>query len=182
MRVEHLAEVHAVDVIRADDDDDVGLLVPDEVEALQDGVGRAAEPPLAEALLGRDRRHIRVQQRRHPPRLRHVPVEAVRLVLGQHHELSQARIDQIRYREIDQAVLAPEGNGGLRTIDGEGHEALTLTTGEDDSEDLRRCRHGTTLERSVALVLAFVTCASTSSPRSIRPRSTAGRGCTRPSS
>ena len=145
VRVEHLAEVHAVDVVGADHDDDVGLLVVDEVEALQDGVGRAREPALAEALLRRHRGDVRVEQGRHAPRLRDVAVEAVRLVLGQHDELPQPRVDQVRYREVDEAVLPAERHGGLGPVRREGHESLSLAAGEDDSEDLRRCWHGPTL-------------------------------------
>ena len=37
--VDHLTEVHPVDVIGTDDDDDVRLLVTNEVEALEDRVG-----------------------------------------------------------------------------------------------------------------------------------------------
>jgi hypothetical protein len=41
MCAEHLLEVHAVHVVGADHHHDVGLLVVDEVQRLQDGVGRA---------------------------------------------------------------------------------------------------------------------------------------------
>ena len=41
VRIDHLAEVHAVDVVGADHGDDVGLLVVDEVQALQDRIGRS---------------------------------------------------------------------------------------------------------------------------------------------
>ncbi len=141
--VQHLPEVHPIDVIGADDDDDVGLLVIDEVEALQNGVGRPGEPPLAEALLRGDRCHIRVEERGHPPRLGDVPVEAVRLVLREHDDLAEPRVDEIRDREVDQPVLSAERNGGLGAVRGQGHQALALAAGEDDSEDLRRSRHGT---------------------------------------
>jgi len=144
--LEHLAEVHAVDVVCADDDDDVRGFVVDEVQALQDRVGRPREPPLAEPLLCGHRRDVGVQQRRHPPRLRDVTVEAVGLVLGQHDELAQARVDEVRDGEVDQAVLSAERDGRLRSVDRERHEPLALPAREDDAEDLlvRPC-HGSTL-------------------------------------
>ena len=77
VRIHHLAEVHAVDVVGADDHDDVGLLVAHQVEALEDGVGGAAEPALSQALLGGHGGHVGIQQARQPPGLRHVAVEAV---------------------------------------------------------------------------------------------------------
>ncbi len=51
VRLDHLGEVHAVHVVGTDDDDDVGPLVLDDVEALVDGVGAAQVPVLADPLL-----------------------------------------------------------------------------------------------------------------------------------
>ena len=145
VRGQHLLEVHPVHVVGADHHHDVGLLVVDEVQRLQDGVCRAREPALAQTLLRRHRGHVGVQQSGHPPGLGHVPVEAVRLVLRQHHDLPKSRIDQVRDREVDQPVLAAEGHRGFGSVLRQRHEALSLAAGEDDSEDLRRCRHVTTL-------------------------------------
>ena len=68
VRLDHLREVHAVDVVGADHDDDVGLLVAEQVEALQDGVGRAGEPALAEPLLRGHRGDVGVEQSRRAAR------------------------------------------------------------------------------------------------------------------
>lgn len=110
--------------------------VADQVEALQDGVGRAAEPALAEPLLRGNRGDIGVQQPREAPGLRDVAVQRVRLVLRQHDDLGQARIDQVGQCEVDQPVLAAERHRGLGPVGREGHEPLSLAAGEDDAEDL----------------------------------------------
>lgn len=155
VRLEHLAEVHPVHVVGADHDDDVGLLVVDEVHALQDRVGGAREPPFAEALLGRHGGHVGVEERRHPPGLRDVSVEAVRLVLRQHHDLPQPGVDEVRDREVDESVLSAEGHCGFRSIGRERHEALALAAGEDDPEDLLWSGHGSTIDAIIVAVLAF---------------------------
>ena len=49
---DHLLGVHPVDVVGAEHDDVVGVLVADEVEALVDGVGRAGEPVAGRAAAG----------------------------------------------------------------------------------------------------------------------------------
>ena len=55
--LEHLAGVHAVDVVGPEHQDVVRALVADDVEVLEDGVGRAREPLRAPPHLGRhDRR------------------------------------------------------------------------------------------------------------------------------
>src|SRR5947207_1426859 len=61
--LDHLREVHAVDVVGADDHDDVGLVVVDQVQRLVDRVGAAEVPVLADALLGRDARDVVAQER-----------------------------------------------------------------------------------------------------------------------
>ncbi len=63
VRLDHLLEVHAVHVVGADHDDDVGLVVVDQVQRLVDGVGAAEVPVLADALLGRHRSDIVAEQR-----------------------------------------------------------------------------------------------------------------------
>ena len=55
VRADHLADVHLVDVVAAEDADVLGRLVGDDVLALVHGVGRAPEPALAGALLRGDR-------------------------------------------------------------------------------------------------------------------------------
>ena len=133
----HLLRVHPVDVVGAEDDDVVGPLVVDEVEALVDGVGRAGEPARAEALLGRHRGDVVAEQVGHPPGLGDVPVQRVRLVLGQHDDLEVAAVDQVGQREVDHAVEPAEGHRRLGPVRRQRHEALALAAGEHDREHLR---------------------------------------------
>src|SRR5690606_13868826 len=112
VRVDHLAEVHAVDVVGTDHDDDVRLLIPEQVEALEDCVGRPTEPALSQSLLRGHRCHIRVEEAREPPGLRNVTVEAVGLVLGEYDDLAQTRVDQVAQREVDESVTTAERNSG----------------------------------------------------------------------
>ena len=135
--LDHLAEVHAVDVVGAHDDDDVGLLVVDEVEALVDRVGAAEVPVLVDALLRGHGRDVVAEQRRHAPRLRHVRVEAVRLVLRQHDDLEVAGVDDVGQREVDEAVDPGERHGRFGAVGGQRHQPLALTSREHDREDFR---------------------------------------------
>ena len=68
--LDHLARVHAVDVVGAEHDHVVRALVVEQVEVLVDRVGRAGEPARAAAHLRRHRRDVVAQQRRQPPRRR----------------------------------------------------------------------------------------------------------------
>ncbi len=140
--LEHLARVHPVDVVGAEDADVVRPLVADEVEVLVDGVGGAGEPARPAPHLGRDRRHVVAQQRRHAPGLRDVAVEAVALVLGQHDDLEEAGVGQVGQGEVDQAVVAAEGHGRLGPVEGQGHQPLALAAGQHHRQYLRLSHTG----------------------------------------
>ena len=103
---EHLAHVHLVDVVAAEDADELGLLVVDDVLALVDGVGRAAEPRLARALLRGDGLDELVEDRREAPDARDVLLERRALVLREHLDAREARVDEVREDDVDDAVAA----------------------------------------------------------------------------
>ena len=124
--LDHLARIHAVDVVGAEDADVPRPLVVDEVQVLVDRVGRAGEPARAATHLRRHRGDVVAEERREAPGRRDVAVEAVALVLRQHADLQLPRVDEVREREVDQPVVAAEGNGRLRPIGRERREALAL--------------------------------------------------------
>ena len=75
MRLDHLHRVHAVDVVGPEDGDVVRTLIVDEIEALEDRVRAAREPPGSEPLLGRDRCDVVAEERREAPRGGDVAIE-----------------------------------------------------------------------------------------------------------
>ena len=122
----HQGVVHLVDVVAGEDEDVLGLFGADGVDVLEDGVGGALVPGLGDALhggedldelaeLGGDDR---------PPALADVAVERERLVLGEDVDVAQVGVDAVRQRDVDDAVLPGEGDGGLGAIACEGKQAL----------------------------------------------------------
>ena len=70
-------------------------------------------------------------------------VEGVRLVLGQHRDLGEARVRQVRQHEVDEPIGTAERNGWFGTVHREGHEAFALAASEDDGQNLgTRLCHG----------------------------------------
>ena len=133
--VDHLREVHAVDVVRPGDEDDVGPLVVEDVERLVDGVGRPEVPVVAAPLLRGHGGDVVLEQIGHAPVARDVPVEGMGLVLGQDDDLQVSRIDDVAQRKVDESVNAAERHGGLGPILSEGHKALAFSASQDDGED-----------------------------------------------
>ena len=87
MLLHHLLEIHAVDVVGADDHHNIRLHVLDDVDGLVDGVGRAEIPVLAKSLLSRNRGDVVAEQRRKTPHRGNMTVKRMGLVLGEHHGL-----------------------------------------------------------------------------------------------
>ena len=133
--VDHLGEVHAVDVVGADHHHDVGLVVVDQVEGLVDRVGAAEVPVLADPLLRRHRRDVVAEQRRHPPGRGDVTVQGVRLVLRQHDDPQVAAVDDVGQCEVDQPVDPRERHRRLGPVGRQRHQPLALAAGEDDGQD-----------------------------------------------
>ena len=117
---------------------EVGILVGDDVERLEHRVRRASEPLLTEPLLRRHHLDVEVEHRRQPPAARDVRVERVGLVLRQHLDLEQARVDQVRQHEVDEPIAAADRHRGLGAIGGERPQATPFTAGEDHREHVRR--------------------------------------------
>jgi hypothetical protein len=72
-----------------------------------------------------------------------VPVEAVALVLGQHRDLPDLGVHQVRQHEVDQPVVAAERHRRLGTVLRQRRKPLSLATGKDDAEHPRSAAHVT---------------------------------------
>ena len=126
------AVVHLVDVVPGQQQDGLGLGDVDEGEVLPDGVGGALVPVVAHLHLGRHLLDELVQPRGEEIEAEaEVPAERVRLVLGQHQDLADLRIDAVAEGEIDDPVDGAEGHRGLGPQVRERAQALPHSAGHD---------------------------------------------------
>ena len=137
----HLGRVHAVDVVGAEDDDIVRLFVINQVQRLQDGIGRTVVPALTTTLLSRHGSDVLRGGSRQVPCLGNVAVQRMGLVLGQHRNLEETGVDKIGQHEIDQAIGTAERNGGLSAVFRQRKKALSLTAGKDNGKDIWKASH-----------------------------------------
>ena len=129
--LEHEGVVHLVDVVAGEDEDVLGLLGADGVDVLVDGVGGAGVPVFADALHGgKDLEELaELVGDDWTPALADVAVEGERLVLGEDVDVTQVGVDAVRQGDVDDAVLACKGDGGLGSIASQGKKPLSGTTG-----------------------------------------------------
>lgn len=108
---DHLAKVHAIDVVRAKHGDVAWPSPTHEVQVLVDGVGRATIPVIAGLHLGGHGGDEAVPQRSRGqlPAALEVLDEGLRLELGQHVDGADAGVHEVREDEVDDPVLAAEG-------------------------------------------------------------------------
>jgi hypothetical protein len=141
---DHALDVHPVDVVGAEDRDQVRIGLLDQVGVLIDRVRGAPVPGLARRPhLGRHRDdEVVLEQAAELPALGQVLEQRLALELGEHVDRVDARVDEVAQDEVDDAVLAPERHRRLRPLLGQGKEAGTLPPGQDDPENPQSHRTG----------------------------------------
>ena len=134
--LEHEGVVHFVDVVAGEDDDVFGLFGADGVDVLVDGVCGALVPGLGDPLHGRQDLNELAELLGYDraPTFTNVPVERKGLVLGEDIDVAKLGVDAVGEGEVDNAVLAGEGNGWLGAVAGKGEKTLASSTGEENTK------------------------------------------------
>ncbi len=134
--LDHAHDVHAVDVIAAEDRHHVRVGLLHQVDVLVNRVRSALVPGLA----GRAhlRRHgddeLRFQQAAELPALAHVLQQRLAAELRQHVDRVDSGVDEITEDEIDNAIFAAEGNRRLSAFLGKRVQPGTLPAGQHDAQ------------------------------------------------
>ena len=131
----HAGVVHLVDVVAGEDEDVLGLFGADGVDVLEDGVGGALVPGLGDALHGGKDLDELAEFRGDDgaPAFADVAIERERFVLGEDVDVAEVGVDAVGEGDIDDAVLAGEGNGGLGAVAGQGEKPLSSATGKQNT-------------------------------------------------
>ena len=137
VELQHLADVHAVDVVGAEDHHEVRIGLFNQVDVLIDGVGGAAIPVLAgRAHLRRHRNdEVLLQQAAHFPAVAQVLQQALALELDQHVGGIDPGVDQVAEHEIDNAIAAAERHRRLGAFLGERIEPGPFASRQHESQN-----------------------------------------------
>ena len=110
-----------------------------DVDVLEQGIRRALVPFFRQALLCRQDFHeladLRAQE---TPGALQVTDQGMGLVLGEYADAAQAGVDAVGQGEVDDAVLAAEGHGGLGPPLGQPLQSRALAAGENQHQGVAR--------------------------------------------
>ncbi len=138
--LQHLVHIHLVDVIAAEDADELRLLIEDQLEVLEDRVRCSAEPERPFAHLRRHDVDVLADLGHQPPGAGDVLDERVRLELRHHLDLEEAGVDEIVDDEVDDAIAASERHGRLGAVARQRVEPLAHAAGEDHRQNVAACQ------------------------------------------
>ena len=137
---QHLAEVHAVELVARQDHQVARGSSPHMAQSLANRIGCPLEPVAAFfGLLGRQHGHE--ARREHVELVGHgdVCVEAFRVELSEHEHVPQSRVEAVADGDVDEAILAADGNRRLRAFEREGKQARPASAAQDDCQYVVHC-------------------------------------------
>jgi hypothetical protein len=109
---------------------------------LSHGVGRSLKPLRAFGrLFGGEDFDEAVGEAAEAIGARDVAIERRGVVLREHENLRDVRVDAVRDRDVHEAILAAERHGGLGTLVRQGKQARACAAAEDDRQHLMSRRH-----------------------------------------
>ena len=130
--IQHGVVIHLVDMVAAEDQDIVRIILLDEGHVLIDGVGRSAVPlAAADGLIGRQDENAAVGDVQIPgSAAADVGVQLQGLILRQHADGVNAAVGAVAQREVDDPVLSSVGHGGLRHVLRQDTKPASLSAGQ----------------------------------------------------
>ena len=133
---DHAGDVHAVDVISAEDGHHVGIGLLHQIDVLINGVGRALIPGLilGTHLGGHGDDELSLQQAAELPAFAEVLQQGLAAELGQHIDGIDSRVDEVAQHEVDNPVLAAKRYGRFGPFVGQRRQSGSLAAGEDDAQ------------------------------------------------
>ena len=136
VEINHAGNVHAVDVIAAEDRHHMRIGLLDKVDILQDGVGGALVPGfiLRTHLCRHGDYEVAFQQPAELPPLTQMLEQRLAAELREHIDGVDSGVDEIAEDEINDPVFAAKGNRRLRPLLRKGKEPRPLASGEYDSQ------------------------------------------------
>ena len=131
------AEVHAIELVAGEDEHQLVRVVREMDEVLPHGVGGALVPvdPVG-GLLGGEDLDEAAGEDVEVVRVLDVAVERAAVELGQHEDAAELGVDAVADGDVDEAVLAAQGDRRLGAVLGQGEEPSAGAAAHDDGDDI----------------------------------------------
>ena len=134
--VDHLAEIHAIQLVAAQDDEIIKIVVQKVHQIFPHRVRRAFIPRrVGERLLRREDFHKAARELVEFVRARNVPVQRRGIELRQNVNAPEAGVDAVGDRDVHEAVFSGERHGGFGAVFGQRKQARALAAAHDDAEN-----------------------------------------------
>ena len=129
---DHLPDVHSIDMVRAEHKDQVRLRPVDQIDILENGIGRALIPGfIRRTHLRRDRHYeLMRQETAELPRVPQVLEQRLALELSEDIRGIDSGVDQIAEYKVDNPVFPAEGDSRLGPVFGQRIKAGSLSAGQ----------------------------------------------------
>ena len=142
VKINHLAHVHAIDMVGTKHHDEVRRKLFDQPQVLIDGIGSALEPFRSLAHLRWNHRdELLGEDRRQQPGTTDVLDQRLRLVLDQQVDGENLRVDQVGENKVNDAKTAAERYRWLRTMLGQWVQTGAFTARQNESKNIGRNHH-----------------------------------------
>src|SRR5262252_911594 len=140
MLVNHLTDVHPVDMVCAENSHKSWSVSLDQIQVLINRVGGTLIPILAHAHMGRHRRDEVIPQKiSGSPPLFQMFQQRLGFELSQDVDRNDAGVYEIGKNKIDNSIAAPEGYSRFCPVCSQGIEPLAPPAREDNSQDIHHC-------------------------------------------
>src|SRR5215468_9165249 len=166
MLVNHLTDVHPVDMVCAENSHKPWSVSLDQIQVLINRVGSTLIPILAHAHLGRHWCDEVIPQKiSGSPALFQMLQQGLCFELGQNVDRKDAGVYEIGKNKIDNSITATEGHSRLRPVCCQGIEPLAPPAREDNSQDIHHCTSSTSSTQKLLVQVAV--CLSRAIPREV---------------
>ena len=135
MLLEHVAVIHAVELVAGEDDEVVVVPIEEGAEILTDRVGRSLIPggSLRCLLRGEDLDEARAEVVELEAGV-DVAVKRGAVELGEHVDAADARVQAVADGDVHETVFSTDRHGRLGAVLGQGEEACAGASAHDDGE------------------------------------------------
>ena len=136
MMLDHLLEVHPIELIAREDEDEVVAVLGKIRDVAAHGVGRALIPALVlHRLLGGEHFDEAAAERVKLVSVGDMPVQADGVELRQHEDPAETGVDAVGDRDVDQSIFTGDRYGGLTARLGQWKQARSSAAAEDQADD-----------------------------------------------